>query len=66
MTIERRDISAEEFDEAVEWLQKGIDKGWVSEGFCFTHDGDNYMTEEEEAEWEEGGDPCCPVVKWLV
>jgi hypothetical protein len=31
-----------------------------------THDGDQYMTEEEEAEWEEGGDPCCPVVKWLV
>jgi hypothetical protein len=66
MTIERRDFSQEEIQEAVEWLQKGIDNGWVTDGFCFTHDGDPYMTAEEEQEWEEGGDPCCPVVKWLV
>jgi hypothetical protein len=66
MTIERRDISAEEFDQAVAWLQNGIDKGWISEGFCYTHDGDPYLTEEEEQEWEEGGDPCSPVIKWLL
>jgi len=66
MAIELKDFSREEIAEAAEWLQKGIDKGWVSDGFCYTHDGDSYMTEEEEAEWEEGGDPCCPVVKWLV
>jgi hypothetical protein len=45
------------------WLQVGIDKGWVSNPFCHTHDGDPYMTEEEEQEWEDGGDPCCPVIK---
>ncbi len=66
MTIERRDFSDEEIKEAVEWLQKGIEKGWVSDGFCYTHDGDSYMTEEEEQEWEDGGDPCTPVVKWLI
>ena len=48
-----------------EWLQIGIDKGWVSDPFCYTHDGDPYMTEEEEREWEEGGDPCAPVIKIL-
>jgi hypothetical protein len=48
------------------WLQIGIEKGWVSDPFCFTHDGDAYMTEEEEQEWEDGGDPCCHVVKFLV
>lgn len=53
-------------DEVWEWLQVGIDKGWVTEPFCNTHDGDPYMTEEEEQEWEDGGDPCLPVVKILV
>ena len=66
MTIERKKFTDEEIDEAVTWLQVGVDKGWITEGFCMTHDCDNFMTEEEEADWEEGGDPCCPVVKWLV
>jgi hypothetical protein len=47
------------------WRKAGIDKGWVTEPFCNTHDGDPYMTEEEEQEWEDGGDPCCHVVKFL-
>jgi hypothetical protein len=47
------------------WLQNGIDKGWITEPFCYTHDGDPYMTEEEEQEWEDGGDPCAHVVKFL-
>jgi len=66
MTIEHRDFSIEETEEAVKWLHIGIEKGWISEGFCYTHDGDQYMTAEEEQEWEDGGDPCTPVVKWLV
>jgi hypothetical protein len=49
-----------------EWLEIGIKNGWVSESFCYTHDGDPYMTEEEQQEWEEGGDPCSPVLKILV
>lgn len=48
-----------------EWLQLGVDNEWVSSPFCMTHDGDPYMTEEEEKEWEEGGDPRCHVVKFL-
>lgn len=53
-------------DEVWTWLQIGIDNGWVTEPFCNTHDGDPYMTEEEEQEWEDGGDPCLPVIKILV
>jgi hypothetical protein len=53
-------------EEVWEWLQVGIDKGWVTEPFCYTHDGDPYMSEEEEKEWEDGGDPCSPVIKILV
>ena len=53
-------------NEFLVWLQSGIDNGWVTEPFCMTHDGDPYMTEEEEKEWEEGGDPCSHVVKLLI
>lgn len=48
-----------------EWLAIGIEKGWVSDPFCYTHDGDPYMTEEQEKEWEDGGDPCAHVIKLL-
>jgi hypothetical protein len=48
-----------------EWLSQGISNGWITEPFCNTHDGDPYMTEEEEQEWEDGGDPCCHVVKFI-
>lgn len=50
-------------DEFEIWLNNGIDRGWVTEPFCNTHDGDPYMSEEEEKEWEEGGDPCQVVIK---
>ena len=60
--VSRDDI----IDEVWTWLQIGIDKGWVTEPFCYTHDGDPYMTEEEEKEWEDGGDPCASVIKILV
>jgi hypothetical protein len=55
----------EKEDEFLAWLEVGITNGWISKPFCNTHDGDPYMTEEEEKEWEEGGDPCLPVVKLL-
>ncbi len=48
------------------WLVSGIEKGWISDPFCYTHDGDPYMTEEEEQEWEDGGDPCSHVVKLII
>ena len=53
-------IDAQEFEI---WLNNGVERGWVSRPFCNTHEGDPYMTEEEEKEWEEGGDPCQVVVK---
>lgn len=52
-------------DEFWAWLKVGQDKGWISEGVCQTHDGVP-MTDEEEAEFEDGGDPCVPVIRvWL-
>ena len=35
-----------------------MDRGWITEMFCATHDGVPSLNEEEEKEWEEGGDPC--------
>lgn len=48
------------------WVQNGIERGWISDGFCNTHGGDPYMTEEEAQEWEDGGDPCMFVFKLLL
>ncbi len=48
------------------WLMYGIKRGWVSEPYCNTHDGNySYMTEEELEEWEQGGDPCHTVMSVL-
>jgi hypothetical protein len=54
------DINEKEFDI---WLENGIERGWVTPPFCNTHEGDPYMTQEEEDEWEAGGDPCQVVIK---
>lgn len=48
------------------WLNQGIDEGWVTEPFCNTHDLDPAMGEEEQAEWDEGGDPCQHVLRIMV
>jgi hypothetical protein len=65
--MSKNEVSRDDIiDEVWTWLQVGIDKGWVTDPFCYTHDGDPYMTEEEEKEWEDGGDPCAPVIKILV
>jgi hypothetical protein len=53
------------FDEFEIWLENGIERGWVTDPFCNTHEGDPYMNEEEQKEWEEGGDPCQVVIKIL-
>ena len=47
-----------------EWLSFGIVHGYCSPLVCQTHDGVP-MSEEEEAEFEDGGDPCIPVVRLL-
>lgn len=49
----------------VEWINKGIEEGFISPPFCFTHDGDPFMTQEEGDAWEEGTDWCAPVVKLI-
>lgn len=49
-----------------EWLKVGVSNGWVSPQFCNTHEGDPYMTIDEEKEWEEGGDPCMIVLKVII
>lgn len=54
-----------EKEELWAWLQIGIDKGWATQPFCHTHDGDPFMTQEEQEDWEEGGDPCCFVTKMI-
>lgn len=44
------------------WLSIGIGHGWVSKPVCSTHDRIPTSTEEETA-WDEGLDPCMPVVR---
>lgn len=49
-----------------EWLAFGIEEGWVTEPYCNTHDGGyQYMSEEELEEWDQGGDPCCVVIRLM-
>jgi hypothetical protein len=49
-----------------EWLNRGMENGWVTEPFCNTHDIDPAMGEEEKEEWEAGGDPCQHVLRIMV
>ena len=62
MFEEFADIDSDEKEFGI-WLQNGVDRGWVTLPFCNTHEGDPFMTEEEQQEWENGGDPCQLVVK---
>ena len=45
-----------------EWLEIGMKEGYCSSPVCNTHDG-LPSSEEEDAEWEDGGDPCVPAVR---
>ncbi len=48
-----------------EWVIYGMDRGFCSDSVCSTHDGIP-NTAAEEAEWEEGNDPCIPAVRiWI-
>ena len=58
--IQQQESNYKEFDI---WLQNGVERGWVTEPFCNTHDGDPFMSQEEIEEWEAGGDPCQVVIK---
>lgn len=63
--MQEEDMTPEEQEFGI-WLSNGIERGWVTEPFCSTHDGDPYMSEEEQEEWEAGGDPCCHVVRLMI
>ena len=45
-----------------EWLEHGIQKGWISIPVCDTHDGVP-MTEQEMDQWDAEHDICIPVVR---
>jgi len=45
-----------------EWLQTGIDNGWVSPVQCATHEGVP-TTDDEDEQYDEGDDPCLPVLR---
>lgn len=45
-----------------EWIKYGVDKGYASDATCETHNGPE-LTEEEEKEFDEGGDPCVPILR---
>lgn len=46
-----------------QWLRYGIEHGFCSDIVCDTHDGMPSSGEEEDAEWEAGGDPCVSAVR---
>lgn len=58
-------IPEEERNDFFAWLRKGVENKWITYPFCSTHEGDPYMSEEEMTEWDEGGDPCCLVSKYV-
>lgn len=45
-----------------EWVLYGVNRGYCTDVSCYTHDG-FILTEEENAEFDEGGDPCVPVLR---
>ena len=58
-------IDHSNIDEFQIWFNNGVERGWISDVVCATHDGIPSISEEEEAEWEDGGDPCQFVVRIL-
>ena len=64
--INEEDLYPEEQEFGI-WLSNGIDRGWISEPYCHTHDGGmQYMSEEEIEEWDQGGDPCEHVIRIFI
>lgn len=58
-------ISDYDQDEFFIWFKNGVDRGWISDITCATHEGIDPISEEEVQEWEDGGDPCQFVVRIL-
>lgn len=45
-----------------EWLQYGVDNGFCTEPFCYTHDP-MPETKAEEIAWLSGDDPCVVIMR---
>jgi hypothetical protein len=46
-----------------EWLALGLEKEWITKPFCNTHEGYQFLTDEQEKKFDEGGDPCVVVIQ---
>jgi hypothetical protein len=44
------------------WLRQGIENNWCGPAVCYTHDG-LPTSEPEDAEFEEGSDPCLHIIR---
>jgi hypothetical protein len=58
-------MSAEPRISFEEWMSLGVGFGYCTEPVCSTHDGIP-TTEEEQAQFEDGYDPCIPAVRLLA
>lgn len=47
------------------WLTFGLKKQWITKPFCNTHEGYLQLTDEQEKEFDEGGDPCVIVIQLI-
>lgn len=63
--IEGLEKAQKEFEEFHRWLEVGVERKWISEPVCETHDGVPYRIDEAE-DFEEGADPCILVLRvWM-
>lgn len=47
------------------WLEYGITRRWITPPVCSTHDGVP-STPHEDDQWEEGHDPCLPILRIIT
>ena len=47
-----------------QWIKYGVEKGYCTQSYCSTHDGEP-TTEAEDESWDEGADPCAYCVRLI-
>lgn len=50
------------YERFIETIEEAVERGWASPIVCATHDGVPH-TEDEQADWEDGFDPCAPAIR---
>lgn len=60
--IKQKMLESEELVSFEEWLAFGIQSGYCTQQFCYTHDGIPLSDKESEL-WFEGEDPCLHLVR---